>query len=93
MRKSLIELIPYTPHAVSVVRLAHAAGYMKKTDEKGVEKALRKLERRLAWLTFADRRIFERRAVVQDSTREFAEENDIAIKDEELSYLSLMKDE
>ena len=93
--REILREIPEYPSAISAailaINLRIIEGAPKTLDE--MQSGLRKLEKRLAWLTAEDDRLAERRIVTQDSTvaallKIGVDENAIP---EEMSYLSLIK--
>lgn len=85
-------LIPTYPEACSVLLLAINLGLVKKGYSKErTERALRKFEKRLAWLTLRDSSIAEDRAKVQLTTRLKLSKLGFDNPEEiEMSYLSII---
>ena len=90
----ILEDIPEYPSACSAVILAMNNGYIPKNvkTRDALEYGLRKLERRLAWITADEPRPVERRTVTQEST--VIELINAGVQKElipeEMSYLSLI---
>lgn len=93
----ILASIPEYPAAVSAAILAITLGFTEEKVESGeeLERGMRKLERKLSWITAADDRLVERRTVTQDSTIIELRKAGLPDKDmpEEMSYLSLLKRE
>lgn len=86
----ILARIPYFPKACSALMLAYSLGMVRDGDgQERVARQMSRLERRLAWLTLADDRLFERIAPLQRSTSAFLEEHRITYPGSHLAYLSL----
>lgn len=100
MRRSvqrLMDLIPVFPGACSLVVLSIAEGSLKlPCSERGIRKALRRTERRLAVLTAQEPRVLEWRAPLQKSTEMQLSRTgfpDHLMEGGEIAYLSLMAED
>lgn len=90
----ILSSIPEYPAAISAAVLAISLGFIEEKVKSGeeLERGMRKLERKLSWITAADERLVERRTVTQDSTIIELRKAGLPDEDmpEEMSYLSLL---
>lgn len=89
----LLQYIPFYPKAVSEQYLAIKAGYLKKPF-KNIEKGMKTFRRDLTWLSLKHEEIVQRTEKLQVSTEKHLKDEGFPIpKDEEIVYLSRMKNE